>query len=258
MVRQLIPTPPEATGTALTDGQLLDLYRPEPGRLPFVRFNFVSSADGAATWDGKSGSLGTDADRRIFALLRRHADVILIGAGTIRAEGYAGELLDAPAQAWRRERGLPAHPGIAVVSGSLDLDPGSPFFTAAPTPIVVLTAGSADPSRRAALGRVAEVVTAGADGVEPGRAVQALTGRGHRIVHSEGGPSLFASFQHADAVDSLCLTTSPVLAGGGQRRISTGSAAELRRLELAVLLEEDGALFAEYRRSGTGPTPASG
>ncbi|GAA1362726.1 pyrimidine reductase family protein [Arthrobacter rhombi] len=257
MVQQLIPAHPDAPTAALTDEQLLELYRPAVDAHPFVRFNFVASADGAATSGGTSGPLGTEADQRIFALLRRHADVVLVGAGTIRAEGYAGELIDAEAQAWRRERAMPAHPGIAVVSGSLDLDPASSFFAEAPVPLLVLTASSADPGRRAALERVAEVVTAGADHVEPRRALDALTGRGHRVVHSEGGPSLFATFQEADAVDSLCLTTSPVLAGGAERRIATGPAAGLHRRELALLLEEDGALFADYRRAHSGKSPAT-
>ncbi|WP_417233524.1 pyrimidine reductase family protein [Arthrobacter sp.] len=256
MVQQLIPTRSDAVATGLTDEQLLAAYAPAPGPDPFVRFNFVSSADGAATSNGTSGPLGTAADQRIFALLRRHADVILVGAGTIRAEGYAGELLDHQAQEWRRARGLPGHPGIAVVSGSLDLDPASDFFTASPVPVLVLTTAAADASRRSALERVADVVTAGQDDVDPGLVVELLAGRGHRMVHSEGGPTLFASFQRADRVDSLCLTTSPVLVGGGERRIAVGEAGGPRPLDLAVLLEEDGALFAEYRR-GSGVRDSS-
>lgn len=246
MVQQLIPPRPDAGGTALTDEQLLALYA--PGDEPLVRFNFVSSADGAATVGGTSGPLGTAADQRIFALLRRHAHVILVGAGTIRAEGYAGELLDADARSWRLKQGLASHPGIAVVSGSLDLDPDSAFFTDAPVRVLVLTTDTADASRRAALERVADVVTAGEDDVDPRRVVSVLAGRGHRMVHSEGGPSLFAAFQRADAVDSLCLSTIPLLAGGAGKRIAGGFTSEIQRVELALLLEEDGALFAEYRR----------
>ncbi|MDN5811931.1 dihydrofolate reductase family protein [Arthrobacter sp. AOP36-A1-22] len=247
MVQQLIPPRRDDGSPDLTDEQLLELYAPQDRAL--VRFNFVASADGAATTGGTSGGLGTDADQRLFALQRRHADVILVGAGTIRAEGYAGKLLDAEAQAWRRDRGLPSHPAIAVVSGSLALDPESDFFTSAPVPVLVFTTGPADPARREAISRVAEVITAGADDVDPRQVLAGLGGRGHRMVHAEGGPTLFASFQRADAVDSLCLTVSPVLAGGEGQRIATGPTSGNQPVRLALLLEEAGALFTEYRRA---------
>ncbi|HXD28858.1 MAG TPA: pyrimidine reductase family protein [Arthrobacter sp.] len=255
MVQQLIPARPHDAGSALTDEQLLSLY--DPGTGPLVRFNFVCSADGAATSSGRSGGLGTAADQRLFALMRRPADVILVGAGTLRAEGYAGELIDARARAWRRERGLPEHPGIAVVSGSLDLDPESAFFAEAPAPIIVFTTAASDPGRRRSLERVADVVTAGDGDVEPRQVVARLAERGHRIVHSEGGPSLFAAFQRADAVDSLCLSISPLLAGGAGMRIASGFTSDLQPVDLTLLLEEEGALFTEYRRRRPGNAPGS-
>lgn len=255
MVQQLIPARADEAGTELTDEQILSLYDPGPG--PLVRFNFVCSADGAATTSGRSGGLGTAADQRLFALLRRPADVILVGAGTIRAEGYAGELIDDRARAWRGKRGMPAHPGIAVVSGSLDLDPESAFFAEAPVPVVVFTTAAADPGRRRALERVADVVTAGDADVEPLQVIARLAERGHLRVHSEGGPSLFAAFQRADALDSLCLSISPVLAGGAGMRIASGFASDLRPVDLTLLLEDEGALFAEYRRQRPGQAAAS-
>lgn len=246
MVQQLIPPHPGDGASDLTDEQLLGLYAPAADAV--VRFNFVASADGAATTAGTSGGLGTAADQRIFALQRRHADVVLVGAGTIRAEGYAGELIDADAQSWRRERGMASHPVIAVVSGSLNLDPQSDFFTTAPVPVLVFTTSSADPARRQALAAVAEVINAGQDDADPRRILSELRERGLQMVHAEGGPTLFASFQRADAVDSLCLTVSPVLAGGEGQRIATGPTSGNQPVELALLLEEAGALFTEYRR----------
>lgn len=246
MVHQ--PTPGSAP---LDDDALLALYAPPPGGEIWTRFNFVSTLDGAATHDGTSGELGTPADQRIFALLRRHADTILVGAGTVRAEGYAGELVDAAGQSWRRRRGMPAHPGIAVVSAGLGLDPAAPFFTEAPVRPVVLTAGEAPADRKAALERVADVVPCGSGRVDPRLAAAELLRRGHRCIHSEGGPTLFADFQDADLVDSLCLTLSPLLVGGDSRRIADGASGHApRRMSLNVLLEEDGALFLEYRKAG--------
>ena len=78
-------------GSALTDAALAALYDyPDLGAPParWLRANMVASLDGAATVDGRSGGLSNEADQQVFAMLRAHADVILVGAGTARAEGY--------------------------------------------------------------------------------------------------------------------------------------------------------------------------
>ena len=78
-------------GSALTDAALAALYDyPDLGAPParWLRANMVASLDGAATVDGHSGGLSNEADQQVFAMLRAHADVILVGAGTARAEGY--------------------------------------------------------------------------------------------------------------------------------------------------------------------------
>lgn len=246
-MRRLLPSP----AADPDDGQLLDWYAPGPGTAPFVRFNFVSSTDGAATVAGLSGALGTAADKRVFKLLRRWADAIVVGAGTIRAEGYAGELLDAASRAWRLAHGMPERPLLVVVSGRLDLDPHGELFTQNPGKILVLGSGSAHRSRAAALGAVAEVVSAPdpGPGIDPRWIIETLHARGLRVLHSEGGPTLLADFQRADALDSLCVTYSPVLAGGDGPRIARGRQGdEPRQLGLNLLLEEKGALLAEYRR----------
>ncbi|GAA4370160.1 pyrimidine reductase family protein [Paeniglutamicibacter cryotolerans] len=249
MLNRLYPA--TATATAVDDETLLHWYAPPAGSDPFVRFNFVSSLDGSATHAGLSGALGGPGDKRVFSLLRRHAEVILVGAGTIRAEGYAGELLDAPGQAWRASQGMAAHPRLAVVSGSLDLDPDGELFSASPHRVLVLGSPGAAAARRRALSRVAEVIDCPTDGDEltPAGIVAVLSGLGLRMIHSEGGPRLFASFQGAGLVDSLCLSLAPKLAGGSGRRIASGpSRPELIPLSLRLLLEQDGELLAEYRR----------
>ena len=86
-------------------------------REPALRVNFVSSVDGAATRDGLSGGLGDAADRRYFELLRRVADVVLVGAGTVRAEGYGPMRVSDASVAWREAHGLTPHPVFAIVSG---------------------------------------------------------------------------------------------------------------------------------------------
>ena len=236
----------------LDDDQLLEAYAwdtvPDTGSRPCFRFNFITSADGAVSFNGRSGELGNDADRRVFGLLRSTADLILVGAGTVRAEGYAGELLSAQAQSWRTRHGLGAHPGIAVVSASLDLDPDSGFFSEAPVRPVVLTAAAAPGSRRAALEKVADVLVAGARTVDPVQAAAALDRSGHSRVLCEGGPQLFGSFQAAGLVDELCLTLAPVFAAGTAGRISAGTPlAQLSRLRLQHVLRSGDTLLLRYR-----------
>lgn len=241
-----LPSP--GTAAELSDDELVAFYAPPAEDQPWVRFNFVSSADGAATLDGLSGGLGTAADRRLFSLLRRPADVLLLGAGTVRAEGYAGELVSAEDRAWREAHGLPGHPGIAVVTGALGLDPEGEFLRTAPVRPVLFTTTGGDPGRRRALEEVAEVVDCGELRAEPASIRAELAARGHRLVHSEGGPTLFGTFAAAGAADELCLSLSPLAAGPSGRRIMGGpDLPEPSTLDLVGLLEEDGALFLRYR-----------
>lgn len=235
----------------LDDSQLLDAYAwpaASPAASPCFRFNFVASVDGAVSWNGRSGDLGDDADRRVFGLLRSTADAVLVGAGTVRAEGYAGELVPAEVRMQRTRLGLAAHPGIAVVSGSLDLDPGSDFLTEAPVRPLILTAASAPAAARAALERVADVVTAGNETVEPREAAGVLHRRGYSRVLCEGGPQLFGSFQAAGLVDELCLTLSPVFAGGTAGRISSAAPPELTTLRLRHVMRSADTLLLRYAR----------
>lgn len=236
----------------LSDDQLLAAYTwDENGgetQRPVFRFNFVVSADGAAAVDGRSGGLGDDADRRVFGLLRRTCDAVLVGAGTVRAEGYAGDLVDAQSRSWRMSRDLPSHPGLAIVSGTLDLDPGSPLFAEAPVRPLILTTAIAPPERRRELEQVADVAVAGARTVEPEQAAQILMEHGFGRILCEGGPRLFGTFQAAGLVDGLCLTLAAVTTAGNAPRITAGT-PELppRPLELAHVLRSGDTLLLRYR-----------
>ena len=113
-------------GSALDDAALAALYGyPELGAPPahWLRANMVASLDGAATVEGRSGGLSNEADQQVFAMLRAHADVILVGAGTARAEGYAPVRPESEGLRWAWLRdGRPPSPPIAVVTRALDLD----------------------------------------------------------------------------------------------------------------------------------------
>lgn len=245
--------------SALNDDDLLALYAGAAGAADstgsvganWVRVNFVATVDGSATADGLSGSLGGPADLRVFDLLRRLADVVLVAAGTVRAEGYGPMRLNDADVAWRRAHGMPDHPVFAIVSGSLALDPASPVFTDAPVRPVVLTVAAADPARRDALAGVADVVVCSVpdpETLDAGVMLRALRDRGLRTVHCEGGPSLFGTLVAADLVDELCLTVSPALEGGAGPRIVTGSSA-LWDMRLAHVLLAGDVLLTRYVRA---------
>jgi riboflavin biosynthesis pyrimidine reductase len=218
-----------------------------------VRANFISSVDGAVTVAGLSRGLQTHGDNRVFGALRDLADVVLVGAGTARAEKYAAIHLAPERREIRRRFGLAATMPTAVVSRSLRLDPDSPLITDAEPDArtIVITCAAGDPAVRAALERRADLVVCGDADVDLARAYAALQERGLRRVLAEGGPTLFADLVHAGVMDELCLSISPILAGPGAGRITAGSIwpvadGERHPLRLAGLLEEDGALFCRY------------
>jgi 5-amino-6-(5-phosphoribosylamino)uracil reductase len=207
---------------------------------PWVRVNFVASADGAATSDGRSGGLGTAADKRVFGLLRELADVVLVGAGTVRVEDYRGA---------RRGAGQNTPPPIAVVTGSADLDPRSRLFTDTSVAPLVLTLASASAQRRDGLAAAgAEVVVL--DDLQPASLLADLGRRGLHRVLCEGGPMLFGALVAAGAVDELCLTITPLLVGGTAARIISGPpVSPACPLTLVGVLEADGTLLLRYRRA---------
>ncbi|MEC5197998.1 riboflavin biosynthesis pyrimidine reductase [Arthrobacter sp. PL16] len=247
MITSLIPSAP---GAAVDDDALHRIYAYPASDRPYVRFNFVAAADGAATSGGFSAGLGNDGDKRIFTVLRRLADVVLVGAGTIRAEGYEGELVDDDARSWRGAHGLGEHPAVAVISGSLALDATSGFFTQAPVRPIIFTSSSAPAGKRAALEAVADVVDCGTDTVDTSAVLAELERRGLQKVLCEGGPAVLGGFTRSDAVDELCLSISPLLAGGDGPRISSGdSPGDAVALTLASLLTEESALYTLYRRA---------
>lgn len=239
------------SGGDLGDDEITELIAASRGAGPWVSANFVSSVDGAVTRDGKSGDLGGPADKRLFDLLRRPSDAVLVGAGTVRAEGYGPLVLDAASAAWRVANGFEAQPVFAIVSGSLDLDPGSRIFTEAPVRPVVVTIGDADAGRRAALEQVADVLIAGDSELDAHAMIDGLVQRGLARVHNEGGPRLFGTLLAADLIDELSLTVSPTLEGGAAGRIASGDLPVARQLELAGILRSEHTVFLRYQRGGS-------
>jgi riboflavin-specific deaminase-like protein len=237
-----------ATGPLAGEDELVEAYAPDRSR-PWVRVNFVSSLDGAVQLDGRSRGLSSDADRMVFGILRQHADAVLVGAGTLRDEGYRAVRLSEQRRTWRRDNGLAENPTLVVVSGNLDLDPDSPTFADAPVRPVVLTHAGADEQRLAAMAKTADVVLCGESVVDLSVGLGELRGRGLDQVLCEGGPHLFGSLLAADLVDELCLTVSPMLAGPGSGRIIAGATGPAPTTMAPVqIIEEDGFLFTRYAR----------
>ncbi|HSP74666.1 MAG TPA: pyrimidine reductase family protein [Cryobacterium sp.] len=231
--------------------ELIIRYRVPDRTLPHLRVNFIASLDGAATREGLSGGLGNADDKRVFDTLRMLADVIVVGAGTVRAEGYGGIRLAPADAAWRVGHGLPAQPPVAVVSSRLDLDPGHPLFADAAVRPLVVTHAASPRRRREELAEVADVLICGEDAVDPRLMLGELARRGLAQVLCEGGPQLFGAMIEADCVDELCLSVSPVLVAGLAGRTSAGVVAVGREMSLLHVLTAGDMLFLRYARRTT-------
>ncbi|WP_406863709.1 pyrimidine reductase family protein [Streptomyces sp. HUAS MG47] len=235
--------------------ELADAYAyPEEADGPdgvWLRANMVSSLDGAAQHDGRSQPLSSDTDMRIFGTLRALADVVVVGAETVRQEQYRPARAREVFAARRAAAGQAPAPVIAIVSSSLDLDFSLPLFTSPLVPTLLLAGEAAPPDRVAAAERAgAQVVTAG-DGtrVDPERAKRELAARGLRRQLTEGGPRLLGQFVASDALDELCLSVSPTMTAGSAQRITGGPSVTVpARFSLASVLEEAGFLYTRYRR----------
>jgi riboflavin biosynthesis pyrimidine reductase len=242
-------------GGAVDDDTLVRLYAyPDELTRPLVRGNMIASIDGAATTAGTSGGLGGPGDRRLFALQRELADVVVVGAGTARAESYGGVRLTAPQRQSRRERGQSEVPPIALVTRSGVLEHDLPVLTASEVTPLVLTCTAAADDTRSRLGSTAEVLDC--SGADPGAvdlavALRRLGDRGLRRILTEGGPSLLGAFIARQLLDELCLTSAPVLVGGTAVRIAAGATDVLSLMRRAhVLADDDGYLYSRYTRLG--------
>lgn len=224
--------------------------RPAPAARPWLLVNMVASLDGAITIGQRSGGLGGPADKAVFAALRGVADVVMAGAGTVRAEGYGPARPSDATRAARRQRGQADVPQIAVVTRSLDLDLATPLFTDAERPTIVITCAAADPDRQAATAEVADLLVVGDAEVDLAAALAELRGRGVEVITCEGGPHLNGDLVLADLIDEWDLTLSPLLVGGDAGRSSRGPYPVLpMAMQLDRLLQDDHFLIARWVRA---------
>lgn len=233
---------------------LLDPYvtdRPPPPDRPWVFANMVAALDGTAATGGKVGALSSPTDRELFRRLRTLADVVLVGASTVRVERYGPFVTTAAEQQQRVGRGQHPHPTLAIVSRSLDIDWDLPCFRPADggEPPLILTCGLAPVEAREQAAEHAEVIATGEEAVDLPRALRMLSDRGASSVLTEGGPTLLAQLVAVDCLDELCLTLSPVLGGDSGVPVARyGEEHDLVPFDLRHVIAEDGSLFLRYVR----------
>jgi len=233
VITQLLPAPalshdPEDEGFR---DWLSALYAPENPSL--VRINMIASINGSAVGtDGSSDTLTGGNDRRIMGVLRTHADVVVVGARTVRREG-----LSSP----RRAR-------LAVVTRSGDLT-GHRLEESASIPLIVCPPDAIPTVEEQLAGVEHEIVETTAEAIDPVEIVAALNDRGMRSIICEGGPSLAAAFLDAGVVDELCMTTSPKLRSPGVPMLArVGAMLDTHLIHL--LVDDESYLYARWAIDG--------
>lgn len=242
---------PDDVGT--TNAALERAY-PWPEGRAWVRANMVVTVDGRAqSDDGLTEGISSPEDKFVFSYLRASCDAVLVGAGTVRSEGYRPIRPRVEQRDSRAAQGRRAAPVLAIVSGSLDFDLGSEIFTAPRSddgvqrPLVV-TSASADPARRRALEEVADVLICGDASVDPSLIAAALADHNLPRIVCEGGPHLLTDLLDAGAIDELDLTISPLLLMRPSGDLLSGAhlSGPTRSLHLAHILQAQSTLMLRY------------
>ena len=214
---------------------------------PWVRLCFVTTLDGSVTGgDGVSGTLGGEADVAAYRVMRDVCDVVLVGAGTARAEGY-GPIAPGSVDAGLRERlGLSPVPVLALVSSTLDVP--DPLLR---PDVIVLTCAAANEERRAEVAARADLVVAGDETIDWPAALAALADRGLLRVLCEGGPHLAGTLATLDLVDELCLTVAPTLVGGSGSRVTRDAPDLDQSFQLGHVVPAGDVLLTRWLRART-------
>ena len=200
------------------------------GDRPWVGLCMVASIDGSTVVDGASAGLSSDNDTGVLLRLRSVADVIIVGAGTARGEGY----------------GPPSKPGqrIGVVTRSGSVDTSSELFTSGAGFVITTTTAQFEE-------RGVDVIRVGADDVDLVEAIRRIpdVSPGARFVQAEGGASFNGALADADLLDELNLTTSPAIVGGDGPRLISGASNLSSRYELAqIVVDDETFVFSRWRR----------
>jgi riboflavin biosynthesis pyrimidine reductase len=209
----------------LDDDELAAAYAPP--RLPWLRLNFVATVDGAVQGgDGLSSSINNDADGRVFDMLRRRCDVVVVGAGTARAEGYR-----------------PNPEPLVVVTRSGEVPPT--LLEGDMSQLHVATAASAPHVEEARRLLGDRVLVLGEHAPDLGLLREWLGEHGFEEILCEGGPHLARDLLAAGLVDELCATVVPRLLAGDHLRLAAGPPVDVP-LRLGGVFEQDGTLLHRW------------
>lgn len=254
---RLLPGPTEEF--ALDSGwreTLADLYSIEESRhstqqsstpqisIPqWLRINLILSVNGnAAGPDGTSDSLTSTIDRRILGAIRRLSDIVVVGANSVRREGYF----------------LPKSVPLAIVTASGDLSGhGLPSVVDEGCILVLCPPDAVDNVRRSLGDTQFTVITLPGPTVAPRAMIGALRDRGYNSIVCEGGPHLAGQFLDEGIVDELCLSTSPTINNESVpalRGLSRSTSLRLTQL----LVDPESVLYARWAvQNGSEASPTN-
>jgi riboflavin biosynthesis pyrimidine reductase len=221
-MRRLFDTSTGEPTDQVTVREAYGVPRPRPGGRPWVGVCMVASIDGSTVVDSNSRGLSSKADQEVLLTLRDLADVLIVGAATVRIEGYKP-----PRKAGQR---------VGVVSRRGDVDASSALFTSGAGFLILPE--DAPPTS-------VDSVRAGVGSLDLARALGQLDAD---FVQAEGGATLNGALAAADLIDEMNLTISPQIAAGDGPRVTGGAEQVSRRMHLVHVLEEDGFLFTRYLR----------
>lgn len=218
-----------------------------PDDRPFVYVSMITTLDGHAALDGRSAALGGEADLQTLLDLRTSADAVLIGTGTLRAEGYARLVRSEERRARRRELGLTEDPPAVLLSRRFDIPWDTGLFAAPEQPVVIYTRVAGEVPDVAA---PVEVVAL--PDPSPAAVLADLRHRGVRALLCEGGPTLNRALIAARLVDELFVTLEPLLTGDDAEPpiIAGGRLPEAVQLELLGVRQAGSELLLRYAVSG--------
>lgn len=235
MLERLVPAPRQPISTA----ELAAGDRRRLGSRPWVGLCMVASLDGSTTVAERSGGLSSANDTALLATLRAAADVVVVGVGTVRTEGYGP-----PRTSGQR---------IGIISTTGDVDVAAPLFAGGAGFLIMPEDGPPTPSVD---GRRVDVVRAGIGSVDLAQALARLDAlmEPPTFVQAEGGPRLNGALLEQGCLDELNLTLSPRLVGGHGRRVVHGAPELVHDFDLVQLAtDESSFLYGRWIRAAVAP-----
>lgn len=233
--------------SAFVQDDIPEFFEPSDSPGGSVRSIHAMTANGAFTIDGKSGGIGNEIDSALLHHARLWADCILVGAQTVRSEEYSGAKANPSQRTAREAQGQEPVPVLAVLTGTLNLDPTSPFFTDTSVAPIVLCSEESLVEHQ---GKATELLATGAQlratGTQPHQLLDTLQNLGHQNILIEGGPSLYQEFFAAQLVDTMYVTIAPMTSSFSGHGNSPSNVNTMWSLDRCAA-SGDGYLFLRYR-----------